>query len=648
MECDNNGVRLMSLKEKYDSFQKPAVQAIVRDFTRQAAGRFLLVIPTGGGKTFTAVKSVCALFDSEELDVSEDKVLWVAHRTELLTQAKDTFKKFLSENSSLVDLDKNIVFSMVPGQKKLRERMAEKQIKLAVIDEAHHSAAASYQIIMSNPNIGVLGLTATPSRHDGEPLDFEHESYSVGFPDLIKKGLILKPHIRKIKSESSYSIDSLDEGSMEALNNSSRNASIANEIKNNLGDYRKIIVFVGTNNHAEALCAQLRQIEEISSCYESIDYIHSGRFSSSGERKTFIENQQSLERSIIVNVQMLTEGYDDSKINTVIMAAPSKSKLYYMQAVGRAIRMNEDDLLKKSYVVEIEERLPNIQYRIDNRWLFSDISDAIEPDVLDRIYANKQEFEERFVEMYEKHNVDKSVRTIPAYDEDQRYSLLIFREFKGEGKFSSLPLVMTRESRIKIRQMFNYISERISNYYDKGIHTSQVFISRAAKEAELSSVEQRIVYDAMKNAYETMGDKDHNISSFVKDGSPWVSFVSIRYEEKEQDIDAEIIDFLEEVINREELLRVIRAREYESSSVLLRVPLPLRGYVGMIVRDYECDLVDKMVSSLREIKCKDAYDHGADVARIIGEGNLPIQNKYINGLLLIAREEIKYFMRLGD
>lgn len=638
----------MSLKEKYDSFQKPAVKAIVKDFTKNFTGRFLLVIPTGGGKTFTAVKSVCALFDSGKLKVSDDKVLWVAHRTELLTQAKETFEKFLINNKSLIDLDKNIAFAMVPGQKKLKDLMAEKNIKLAVIDEAHHSAATSYQIIMSNTNIGVLGLTATPSRHDGEPLEFEHESYSVGFPDLIRKGLILKPHIRKIKTGASYTIGDLDKEGMEALNNGNRNSCIANEIKNNLEDYRKVIIFVGTNNHAEVLCNQLRKIEDIANCYESIDYIHSGRFSNEADRKSFIGHQQSLGRSIIVNVQMLTEGYDDSKINTVIMAAPSKSKLYYMQAVGRAIRMNENDLLKKAYVVEIEEKLPNIQYRIDNRWLFSDISDAIEPDVLDFIYSNEQEFEDRFVEMYEKYNVEQSLRTIPKYDEDQRYSLLIFREFKKGGDFSSLPLVMTRESRIKIRQMFNYISERISKYYERGIHTTQAFVSQAAKEAELTPVEQVIVYDAMRNAYEMTYQKDEDIISFVKAGSPWVSFVSIRYEEKEQDIDPDIIDFLEEVINREELVRVIRAREYEPSSVLLRIPLPLRGYVGMIVLGCESELIDDLVRSLREIKIKDAYDHSDDVARIIGEGNLPIQNKYVGGLMIVARDELNYLMKLGD
>ena len=51
-----------SIASRYDEFQKPAVANIVRDFGKNPVGRYLLVIPTGGGKTRTAVKSVMALY----------------------------------------------------------------------------------------------------------------------------------------------------------------------------------------------------------------------------------------------------------------------------------------------------------------------------------------------------------------------------------------------------------------------------------------------------------------------------------------------------------------------------------------------------------------------------------------------------------
>ena len=52
------------------------------------------MIPTAGGKTFTAVKAINRLFDEGTLDPQGDRVLWTAHRSELITQAVDTFKRF--------------------------------------------------------------------------------------------------------------------------------------------------------------------------------------------------------------------------------------------------------------------------------------------------------------------------------------------------------------------------------------------------------------------------------------------------------------------------------------------------------------------------------------------------------------------------
>lgn len=72
---------------------------------------------------------------------------------------------------------------------------------LVVIDEAHHAApnTVRYGPLFARKNLGILGLTATPSRHDGEPLEFERRSFSIGFPDLVKLGIVLKPEVRKVQ-----------------------------------------------------------------------------------------------------------------------------------------------------------------------------------------------------------------------------------------------------------------------------------------------------------------------------------------------------------------------------------------------------------------------------------------------------------------
>ena len=184
---------LSSLQERYDQFQEQAVSNIVADFTDQPVGRFLLVIPTGGGKTFTAVKSVNRLFEQGVLNPAQDRVLWTAHRTELIVQAMDTFKSFPDRYPKLGSFASNVDLLMIGDAKE--HIIKNKNIKLVVIDEAHHAALKniSYRPIFAQSELGILGLTATPSRHDGEPLEFDRESFSIGFPDLVKKGIVLKP-----------------------------------------------------------------------------------------------------------------------------------------------------------------------------------------------------------------------------------------------------------------------------------------------------------------------------------------------------------------------------------------------------------------------------------------------------------------------
>ena len=176
------------LNEVFDEFQSEAVDSIVKDFSKKKNGRYLLVIPTGGGKTRTAVKAINRLFETGILNPRSDFVLWVTHRIELENQAIDAFSDYGVNNDNLVSFKDRI--SYVHDLKKIGSLVKQPHIAFVVIDEAHHSKASSYQPIFLNTSVGVLGLTATPSRHDGRALDFERESYSIGFPDLIKKRII--------------------------------------------------------------------------------------------------------------------------------------------------------------------------------------------------------------------------------------------------------------------------------------------------------------------------------------------------------------------------------------------------------------------------------------------------------------------------
>ena len=314
-----------ALQERFDKFQGPAVSNIVRDFTANPAGRFLLVIPTAGGKTFTAVKAINRLFETGVLVAGTHRVTWTAHRTELLGQARNTFDLYRLNYPDRPEFSAHVDFVMA---NELANHMDAKGTgaELVVIDEAHHAAPTTvrYGPLFARKNLGILGLTATPSRHDGEPLEFERESYSIGFPDLVKLGIVLQPEVRKVQG-GRYEITDLDaDDDREQFNNVDRNSKIIAELLRCHDEYKKVIIYVGTTKHVESLHAQLNA-SALRDKYESISYITGSANSRNLDRDEFIAQEKQYKRSILVNITVLSEGYDDPQINTVVMAAPSRS-----------------------------------------------------------------------------------------------------------------------------------------------------------------------------------------------------------------------------------------------------------------------------------------------------------------------------------
>lgn len=637
-------MNVIGVQERFDQFQEQAVSNILSDFTKKPCGRFLLVIPTGGGKTFTAVKAINRLFENGVLNPSKDKVLWTAHRTELITQAVDTFRRFRDLYPNKPNFDNNVDPLMISQAEEYLTTNAN--VKLVIIDEAHHAALKNinYGPLFAHKHIGILGLTATPSRHDGDPLDFERESFSIGFPDLVKKGIVLKPEVRKVEG-GNFNITSIEDvESLEQLNNEHRNNKIITELQKHTEEYKKVIIYVGTVNHVKSLYNQLLK-SSLKNMYDSISFITGGINCRDQERNQFIEQEKKYKRSIMVNVMVLSEGYDDPSVNTVVMATPSRSKLYYMQAVGRAIRHDPNDQLKKAYCVEVEDRLPNIRYRIDNRWLYSDVSDALEPAVVDKEYGTAEEFVAMLKAIYSDFNVPPDQRKIPPYNKDQRYTLLLFKRYLAPGKYIHFPLVITSDNRLQVSNIFNYLSERMDNFSKKGVVCDSVFRMIGSNAFELlpDASERRWVYEAMTHAAQTRNSEKH--PEFISSGYPWIAFGAFHY--RQPDIPEEILNFVAEMVNREDILKLIRFRDFEKGSYLIRLPLPLSSYMGRIVTASEYASLDLIVSRLKNLrKEKGGQDHRSDIQELLAETIIPIELAHTNSLILIARTDETYSMQL--
>jgi superfamily II DNA or RNA helicase len=640
------------VNERYNAFQREAVANIVEDFRREPNGRFLLVVPTGGGKTTTAVKAVSQLYDVDLLKAG-DRVIWIVHRDELRTQARKSFEHYAAETGKS-SLPGHVDVLMLSEIKPYLQ--ANPDVRFAVIDEAHHAAARSYQVLFEKPALGILGLTATPSRHDGLPLQFMRESFSIGFPDLVSMGVLLRPTVLTVYG-GTYDITSIDEGSdsLEALNNVERNARILGAIEKDSSNLHKVIVYVGTRQHARDLYKLLRSSSFIEG-YESLSiilgderrrYIVKEQREISGEdRKEFIQAQKAVARSIMVNVDVLTEGYDDPTVNAVVMARPTSSKLVYMQAMGRAVRIDPNNGAKEAYVLEVVDTLPNIRYRIENRWLYSDVSDLLEPDVIDAYYSSPAELRDKIGQVFEQFDVPVRYRSLPAFSTRDRITMLLFKFYVAEDKYEHVPLLISNDTRQAAAALFNFLAARMDKLH--GMDVQQIFKMvrvHADKLAQFSEpATRKLVLHAMENAWEVVTKDKKALSTAISGGKPWLSFVSFRLRMADDALGVDLLQFTDDMLNKESVRETLRTASVAPSFVLVKFPLPLRGTWGVFLPPPEFAELRQTVSKLEShaLEPDGVYQWQAAISTI-GTALVPVEQRHIQSLTTIVRERLDYF-----
>lgn len=645
----------MPAVDRYD-FQRQAADAIVHDFRETPQGRFLLVIPTGGGKTRTAVRSLHALFDNKVLDPEQDRVMWVVHRDELITQAKEAFDDFEKDEPNITPRQDRVDFLMLG---KVREFLdAHPEARFAVIDEAHHGAANSYQPMFARTSMAILGLTATPSRNDGRPLQFTRESFSIGFPDLVDLGVLIRPEVVTIEG-GTYDIDNInDDDALEVLNNDERNHRILATLNERSATLHKVVLYVGTIKHAQDLYALLKA-SPLAAEYECIAlitgkerkrYVASQGKEFGEERQVFVKNLKAASRAIVVNVDVLLEGYDDPAINAVVMARPTRSKLVYMQAIGRAVRVDKRNPEKQAFILEIADVLPNVRYRIDNRWLFSDVTDVLEPDIVDAEYKHFDALPTLITEVFERYGVPPELRGLPAITSSDRVTVLMFRVYSGDGAFFHIPIVITNETRRAAASFFNFLAMRMGTF--TGLDPEQVFSPVRAHSDMFPALatprNRRYVMQAMENAWQlTPAQVAKKPNPALLPGAPWITFVSFRLRRDTESLGADLLAFTEDMLNRDAIRETLTTGAYTSGFFLVKLPLPLRGSWGKLLSPSEFVSIDSTIAELRtHVDDADGVSQWHAAITILGSATLPVEHRHHQSLTTIIRENMDYFREL--
>lgn len=324
-------------------YQQQALESIV-DFHARGIRRQLVVLPTAAGKT--------VLFSHLPHYITEaTPMLVLAHRAELLVQAKEKISwsnpelDIQIEQAQHVAGYADVVVASVPtlGLKDSAriEKYSPDYFKTIVIDEAHHAAAPTYRRILDyfHPEL-VLGVTATPQRSDNVRLTdvFDEIVYYKTIQDLIEQGYLCPLTGYRISSNTDISHVASNDGDYvasqleEAIDNPYRNATIVSAYTN-LVPNSKAIVFCAGIKHAHNVAASF-----ISSQIPTEVIVGE---TPSDEREAILARYKIGETKVLVNVGVLTEGFDEPSIQTIILARPTRSTLLFTQIVGRGLRLHE-------------------------------------------------------------------------------------------------------------------------------------------------------------------------------------------------------------------------------------------------------------------------------------------------------------------
>lgn len=392
-----------------------------QDYVKRKASNFLLnqnekkklmvQLPTGAGKTSLAMESI---YDFLRVNKNVCSVVWMAHTDELCEQAVEAFIRGWNQkgtfevkiirlwggntNSIFSEIQneepKFIVSSFQSAYSMLKTRSDKtmhafteirRQSKLLVVDEAHMTLAKTYKDsinMFSGRNCKILGLTATPGRH-GIGGDVSETKELAGYYEnnlvnmnkfcgklspvgyLQSQGILSRVKQRKLITDFDLEISQTDKNRLndqltlsqktldEVGADSTRNLLIIDQIQKiiDLENRNKILVFASSKDNSDLLAAllMLRGIEAVSITGETefsyrIDAV-----------KRFREDKFK----VLINFNVFTTGFDDPRIDSVVIARPTFSVVLYSQMIGRGLRGEKNGGTKDCLIVDLVDNVHN-------------------------------------------------------------------------------------------------------------------------------------------------------------------------------------------------------------------------------------------------------------------------------------------------
>ncbi len=333
-------------------FQEEILDALAAERSVLNKHRHLVIAATGTGKTMVAA------FDYRRWSreqASRPRLLFVAHRAEILRQALDTFRGVLRDQNfgdllvggNIPEQREDLFCSIQSLHQDELDQISPDRYDYVVVDEFHHAAASSYRRLLDHlrPKV-LLGLTATPDRADGLDIYkwFDGQaSAEIRLPDAISRRLLVPFQYFGVS-------DSVDLDTLQWQRGGYRMADLddvytGNDVRANLV-LDKVHETLADPHRARGLgfCVSVAHAEFMARFFgeRGLPAIALSAASPDDQRRSAKQRLIAREINFIFVVDLYNEGVDIPEVDTVLFLRPTESLTIYLQQLGRGLRLDDE------------------------------------------------------------------------------------------------------------------------------------------------------------------------------------------------------------------------------------------------------------------------------------------------------------------
>jgi len=396
----------VKLKGYLHGYQKN-IKDQIRLNMRASGSRAMVHMPTGAGKTYTALE---VIVDQLRQPFFNNFIVWIVNTNELAEQALQSFKSLWEikgdreidcfrlwniftpkfedyPNGGVVFASYDLMASILKKREHKHFRQIDylaERTNYLIVDEAHGAVAETYSdcihTFIRDQKTQLLGLTATPDREDDvidnelkrvfdktliEIRDSDNHKINDPIRYLQDRGYLAKVNVKTLESNA-ICVGQTEDQILKALAiDAQRNELILNQIQTAVDEGDQTLVFACTKDHVIALFILCKKAGI------NVSFIIGDV--SQTERLSILEDFKSKKINVLINLEILSTGIDIPALNRLIVTRPVKSAILYSQMVGRALRGPKNGGNEYNTIVNV---LDNLDFFPDISLLYNSFSAA--------------------------------------------------------------------------------------------------------------------------------------------------------------------------------------------------------------------------------------------------------------------------------